>query len=935
MATKQVRQRYLAAFSGLNDACDPAEDTPSRVVYMENMWRDYASEGGAALETFPGMHKWLGLNSTIYGMWEWQLPHGNQLVIHAGTGVYLVPLSALYEDTPVAPTQVGEGVYAGRSSGFGWGDTFYLLTGEGYHRIYYNAIDYVFGDVKERYTPITYIDGTPYEQRNMLSTSAYEEYNIALPSSYSHESEGLTYRVLDRTARTCEVSGYTDAFSSEVLYIPSTIHIGAEVYSVVSVGWKAFYQCNTITKVYIAEGVKKLDTAAFMMAGSLRGVYLPDSIQEIGHSAFYNCALAELYLGSGLVKIKDAAFTGSAGYDTVYYHGEQEEYDKILIGTSNTGLTEAKNRVYTLSVAPRIAYFPLHEPTLSVMGVSLGGKQLSTLEGEVYYIPEYSGRYVAGVSVYARDGNALSGKKLRIFVSMDPTRLGEEKATPTFGGEHRYGGSTITALDRCRIAVQYDGRIFFAGNPDLPATVFYASRTRDGEIDPSYVGVYQFFCSDGGHPVKALLPCANYLAVLSGDTVNDATIRYHTPSDTGDDLIPRIYPATDGVSGRGCAGGAVNFAGEPVFLSSEGLEAIGYATLSQERRLRHRSTAIDSYLRRLTPEDALMTVWQGYLVLLYPTGEGFLADSRRLWNGPTGREYEWYRLLGVGSYTGDYPLYRYADALPASSPDTILHKGVSLPLECAKRAGDLPYGVSEEEYPAIFSSIYAGITEEGLQVVNYVEEEEEDGIHLYLVHKTEERVSGTFSPPTALLTIGERLLIGCENGVVAVVNTDRRGKLPESLKGSITEKEFSEMWASRIHPLWYSMVGHRMVSGLVSASDTCGAPHYMKKTVRKSTVADMKLMAGGGCRFQVGIDRGGYRDMSEPCGFQGGELDFADLAYGSLAFTSGEPVSVPLREHTKRWVRKQYRIYSDAFASPFGIYRISYSYTIEGTYKSR
>lgn len=937
MASGQIRQRYLAAFSGLNDACDPAEDTPSRVVYMENMWRDYATEGGAALETFPGMHKWLGLSGKIYGLWEWQLPDplGNQVVIHAEDKVYITPVTELEKDTPAAPTLVGSGIAKKRSFGFGWGDSFYLLTGEGYHRLRHNGIDYIFGDATERYTPITYIDGKAYEQRNMLSSSAYEEYNISLPSAYSHESEGLTYRVLDRGARTCEVTGYTDAFTSSILYIPGTIAIGAEIYTVTSVGWKAFCECKTITKVYISEGVREIGIAAFMMASNLRGVYLPDSVTHIARSAFHNCTLSEMYLGSGLIKIDEAAFPGAAGYETVYYHGDEEAYAKVDVGERNVGITAATNFIFSLSTAPGICYFPLHEPTLAVKSVTLAGKVLHTTEAQTYYIPEQQEGYVVGVSIYASDLGTLAGKKLRITTQLDPARIGEGRESPRFGGEHRYGGSTISALCGCRMAAIYDGRVFFAGNPALPSTVFYASRTRDGEIDPCYVGVYQYFSSDGGISVRALLPTASYLAVLRGDTVADASIRYHYPSDTGDDLIPRIYPAEEGVSGRGCVGGCVNFMGDPIFLSHEGVEAVSKASLTQERRLKHRSTAIDTYLARLSPEGALLTVWQGYLVLVYPNGEAYLADSRRVWQSQLGKEYEWYRLTGIGAYQGDYPVYRYADALPNGVSDTVTHAGIQYPLECSPLAGELPFGVSEEAYPTIFPSIRSSVAEESLTAVSYVVEEEADGKHLYRVVKTEERVGGTFAPVSAILTIGERLLFGCENGVIAVVNTDRRGKLPESIKGSSTQEEFAREWGRYIHPLWYSICGHRMVSGIVTASDTCGAPHYMKKTVRKSTVADMKLLSGGGCRFQVAVDRGGYRDLSEPVGFTGGEMDFADLSYDGLVFTSGEPTAVPLRERTKRWARKQYRIYSDTFASPFGIYRISYSYTFEGKYKAR
>lgn len=930
--TSGVYHRYLTDFTGLCCLSDPAEDIPSRSVYLENMWRDYAHEGGAALQTFPGIRALGTLPDTVFGIWEWKSPSGRYLVLHCGTSLYLAPVSFLDGDVSDAPVSVGEGLAAERSVGFAWGDAFYLLDGTHYLCLRAEEGAYTLTEVKNGYIPITYMDGVLYEQRNLLADRAIERFRVADPSAYAAGSPGLTYRVISAEDFTCEVTGCDGGYTDPILCIPAKVTLGPHTYTVKGVGWKAFLDNKTVTKVYISPGVQEVGVAAFYNCPHLTEVYLPDTLVTVGRGAFTACPLQKIYLGRGLQTVGDSAFPSDA-VTLLSYHGDAEGFGEVEVGANNPALTDL-TPVYSTVAPPCVVRFPLRERVHGIQTVTVEGARLTPGTGDLCYSASEEGGYVVSVNVYIEDGDCLTGKTVDITESISSTTPATEDGRLHFAQGTGYSGSTIYAVARCRLAAVYDGRIFFAGNPELPGTVFYASRTREGKIDPAYVGMYQFFTGGTEAPVTALLPTASYLAVLYGDTVSESAIRYHTGQDTSDPVVPRIYPAVEGVSGRGCTGVALNFLDDPVFLSREGLEAVMKATLNLERTVTHRSSHIDPRLTAHDPVGAMAVEWERYLFLLFPDGEAFLADSRRWCRTSVGNEYEWYRLTGLGAYTGDFAVYRYADAYPIGAPMYQSFGGKIYPLELSACAGNLAYGATYETYPQLYSAILGGVSEEGV-AVTYTAEEKDDGIHLYLLCATGERTGGEFSPPTALATVGDRLLIGCENGTLCAVNTDRRGVVPPELAGSVTAEEFAHRWGRDIHPLWYSICGHRFPSGLITATDTCGIPHFYKRTVRRTTVAEMKLPSGGGFHFQVALDRGGYQEVGAPLGLSHGDADFADMDYRMLSFGNGEPVTLSLRDGLGRWGRKQFRIYSDAYASPFGIYRISYAYRMEGKLKTR
>ncbi len=98
------------------------------------------------------------------------------------------------------------------------------------------------------------------------------------------------------------ITGYTGTNSDVV--IPGTTN----GYPVRTIGASAFFNCATVTKVTIPEGVTNIDFQAFTGAG-LTSVLIPDSVVRIGQSAFMYCVnLASLTIGTGVNRVEDDAF---------------------------------------------------------------------------------------------------------------------------------------------------------------------------------------------------------------------------------------------------------------------------------------------------------------------------------------------------------------------------------------------------------------------------------------------------------------------------------------------------------------------------------------------------------------------------------------------------------------------------------------------------
>ena len=96
--------------------------------------------------------------------------------------------------------------------------------------------------------------------------------------------------------------------------IPDKIN-GTEV---ISIGYKAFFVCTSLTGVTIPEGVTKIEDFAFSYCSSLTDITLPESLTSIGADAFSDCSsLTDITLPESLTSIGATAFLNCKGLTSI------------------------------------------------------------------------------------------------------------------------------------------------------------------------------------------------------------------------------------------------------------------------------------------------------------------------------------------------------------------------------------------------------------------------------------------------------------------------------------------------------------------------------------------------------------------------------------------------------------------------------------------
>lgn len=510
-------------------------------------------------------------------------------------------------------------------------------------------------------------------------------------------------------------------------------------------------------------------------------------------------------------------------------------------------------------------------------------------------------------------------------------------------------------ITSCSIATIFDNRVFLSGNPKYPNHIFFCGRNSTGYVDPSYFGILNYMQDGvGTTPITGMIPVADTLMALKGDTQQDGSVFFHTPTDTGNNITPTIYPSTQGLAGVGCLGACVNFLDDPVFVSRLGVEAVGQLSVRYERAIEHRSSLIDAKLVNLDLSKASLEEWDGYLLVLID-GKIFMADSRQRYTHEIGvPQYEWYYLEDIGVYDNQYLEYKYT----SEDRDYLDGKTVKICANCQKPIDKCDCGNSEEiEIPLVIAkSVLNDITgkAEDLrgQTANEANEageaqqiifrefvpvliDEDTEINLevfYAVHTIkniftghiegyeallcEEQkgayTGGIFRPAKLLKTIDHNLFFGTESGVVCSFNFDKR-----NADGDIP-------------PKWYAFDNRRILSGCATKMDNCSIPHLTKTTIKKSTVIKTKAFQSSAAKIKVRTNKKPYAQIAR---INSSVFSFEDMDFADFSFMGEGQSLFSVREKEKKWVEKQYYVYSDEYQKPFALYYISYRYKIAGRYK--
>ena len=476
----------------------------------------------------------------------------------------------------------------------------------------------------------------------------------------------------------------------------------------------------------------------------------------------------------------------------------------------------------------------------------------------------------------------------------------------------------------CTIATVFDGRVFLSGNPLCPNHIFWSGTNDTGYIDPSYFGILDY--QQDGHgiaPITAMMPVSDSLLVLKDDSQEDGCVYFHTPMETQKDIQPVVYPSTQGLNGIGCLGACVNFLDDPVFMSRLGVKAIGQLSVRLERAMEHRSSMVDSLLLDYDLKNACFTEWGGYLFVLVGGGHIFLADSRQRFSNELGNaEYEWYYLEDIGTYTGQKQPYRYSETIEEIfKGKTVKYDGKEYELEVASKVFNVETGKTE----SLIGSVANGtpstvtVTEDNESYTRHyvmyldINERGEDEYHAYVVEQAEDYIDGTFNPAVILQTLGDTVYFGTANGDLCAFNFDKRD--------SIT---------SFIPPEYYTFNNRIIFSGCATKMDNCGIPHLTKSTEKKSTVVKLQTFDSTAAKLKVRTNREPYKQVAR---INAARTDFESMNFMDLPFQTEGKGIFSVKEKEKKWMEKQYFIYSDEFKKPFALFYAAYRYYVAGRYK--
>ena len=128
--------------------------------------------------------------------------------------------------------------------------------------------------------------------------------------AYAFNAEGIYYNITSEADTTVEVTSGSKGYAGDIT-IPVKVSYNGKVYTVASIGNKAFYYCRSLTSVNIPDSLTSIGEDAFYCCSNLESVILGDTLLTIGGKAFYYCSkLATIDIPDKVTSIGNSAFSG-------------------------------------------------------------------------------------------------------------------------------------------------------------------------------------------------------------------------------------------------------------------------------------------------------------------------------------------------------------------------------------------------------------------------------------------------------------------------------------------------------------------------------------------------------------------------------------------------------------------------------------------------
>ena len=883
--------RFFQGFRGVDFSSDHTEVIDQRFAYLVNMWRDYKSGEGGAVETIPGFRFIRQFGSQIYGYYA----YNGHRIVHSNKRLAVEDVLGYFECNYIDGLGVDINV-PGIVKEFIYDVTVASKIDPDY------AVSVAEWEIIEKkglfYIEVEGVELDPEKQIITVRQGVLSEDMAEHPSTSVifgnkiYFFDGSDIHWYDEGPRAYKLS-------EDGAYVPTTHHLiypgSNDQYIAPGVEMD---QRNILTPKYKNKFIAGTKTTVEGYKGN--EFQLKYGSDFVGSSPNNESIEKEIYPEKFEVYQYGVklpwAFADYSEWIT------RPEY-KVINGFPNSIVSISKDGLVTLVKSPPAPDHNTWNPEKKIFDYTDVEIEEGLPKKNNYEWPWAYTEYYDGIEIIA-----------------------ENAITNINGIEAKSGYASI--ITHCTIATVFDNRLFLSGNPEFPTHIFWSALNGETSYpDPTYFGISNNDIEGvTSSPVVAMIPVADQLMVLKKESVSEGSVIFHTPTDGTNNVAPRIYPSTQGLAGRGCLGAAVNFLDDPVFISRFGLEAMGsYTNAKYERSIEHRSSLIDSKLLTCDLSRAQLIEYEGYLLLLVD-GKIFMADSRQTFTHQTGvMQYEWYYLEDIGYYEGQFEECVYArfpkDLTGEAMPDDFGGRPL---LEADGVRNEL--GVPED--------LIGKIAFESAKDVTYTEVAFSDGVYgklyykeikdrdeygrelytssPYYVEPTGAMIGGTFVPAEKLYVIDGDLYFSAKARLYKF-NFDKRD----------TE--------SGIIPVeWYNFGGRRIFSGVATKMDNCGIPHLTKNTVKRSTVVKTRTFTHSNAKIKVRTNRKAFTQVGRIINgtevFDG--LDFADFTFnvdGKTLFS--------INEKEKKWVEKQHFIYSDGYCEPFALYYLAYRYNVAGRYK--
>ncbi len=875
------KAEYTRSYKGLRGVCYTA-DNEDAFSELENMYVDY-SAGGDAVESVPGYRSVINLSGKIYGIYPQRLGTGEEyLIVHAGSSLYRFNVAD--RDTLASATLISE-IADSPSVAKCFNDNMFILAGSTIYLVSESGSVSTLSSSSNStaYEPTLFRNGVPYEDKNMLTHTFKEIYEPRDVTDVIRGTPQLVYGNFNSADMTCAVVGINAGYANTV-HVPSKFTLNGSTYRVTAIAPGALSMCADMTTLITNPGLESIGKYAVGSCEYLETVKLSSTVRTVSDDAFACCpSLKTVYFGASLAEVGDGIFRESNGVTDIHYALDESALARI---SGYDQLLKSSVSYHSVSSAVHLA-IPISSPIDAIYYLRVNGKSMT-------YEADLPNKFI-----YLTFSDIGATKDLSVLINgrFNTQKIEIDGREPEFS----CSVNNAVALLSCTVCEEFDGRLFLTGSPYAKGAVFCCTRTVGGEYSPLYFSVRDYFVDgSGSYGNTALLATQGALAVCKSGDNESGTVYFHTVKEEDG---TRSYPVSYVQNNLRITGPAYNFNGEALFVTDKGIFTLKGVSGADYRKPVCRTEAINPRVCGILGSDTHFCEWEGYLVV--QTGASvYLADpkSRR----GEGEGYDWYPLTDIGIWNNDRKTYRYSTC---------------------PRDGYHLHPDSDEITTAPIQLDVVG-TERVYYMIDSAARKK------YLLYHAGERFAGSFVPACSVASCSGLLFFGSEDGKICVFNSDKRGVAPDEIAAmaDFDAEEYAAEMYNKIHPLYYSRLGHSVRFLATTPDDDCGIPYLEKLTVRDSEVAVLKCFRRGSLNCVRVTDTSGAQDA----GLIGmSAFGFEDLDFRAISFDPSETASLKCADGDSGWRRKRIALYSDEFYRPFGVYSVSYRYKIKGKLKER